>query len=244
MGGIIVRETHSLAAHGSPQAVAIFACFLAALGAFSPMADSWTNRARRFFTGPARFGDRLGKQFQQRSETPSRRHVGNDGEEAATRHLQGRGWHILNRNWRPEGAFHGLELDIVARDGDTLVFVEVKTRSVSGSATCTPHGEAAGQEPLSGPEKAKDTNDVPRGTSGRHADDIPVLAAFTPRKRQNLLRAARQYLAVTETWDIPCRFDLLCLRQEPDGTFQLDHYEHVIEAGQALDSGDASWQPW
>ena len=42
--------------------------------------------------------------------------------------LRGLGYSIVARNW----AFRGGELDIVARDGDTLVFVEVKSRSGSG----------------------------------------------------------------------------------------------------------------
>jgi len=50
--------------------------------------------------------------------------VGRRGEELAARHLQQRGWRIVDRNVRlPEG-----EIDLVARDGDELVFVEVKTR--------------------------------------------------------------------------------------------------------------------
>ncbi len=53
--------------------------------------------------------------------------VGRFGEQVAVEHLQDAGVTILDRNWRcREG-----ELDIVARDGDTLVFVEVKTRSSS-----------------------------------------------------------------------------------------------------------------
>lgn len=51
--------------------------------------------------------------------------VGRHGEELAARHLETAGLRILARNWRcREG-----ELDIIARDGDLLVFVEVKTRS-------------------------------------------------------------------------------------------------------------------
>jgi putative endonuclease len=51
--------------------------------------------------------------------------LGRLGEEAAARHLAGLGWTIIERNWRcPEG-----ELDIVARDGASLVVCEVKTRS-------------------------------------------------------------------------------------------------------------------
>lgn len=51
--------------------------------------------------------------------------VGRFGEQLAADHLERAGLIILDRNWRcREG-----ELDIVARDGDELVFVEVKTRS-------------------------------------------------------------------------------------------------------------------
>ncbi len=51
--------------------------------------------------------------------------VGRFGEQVAAEHLSGRGLDVVDRNWRcREG-----ELDIVARDGETLVFVEVKTRS-------------------------------------------------------------------------------------------------------------------
>lgn len=46
------------------------------------------------------------------------------GEEAAARFLVHRGYDILERNWTcPAG-----EVDIIAKDEDTLVFVEVKTR--------------------------------------------------------------------------------------------------------------------
>jgi putative endonuclease len=50
--------------------------------------------------------------------------VGAYGERVAARLLAENGMDLLDRNWRcPEG-----ELDIVARDGDTIVFCEVKTR--------------------------------------------------------------------------------------------------------------------
>jgi len=55
--------------------------------------------------------------------------LGTSGEEAAVRYLTGLGWRILARNWRPKGTRQGLELDIVAGNGEELVFVEVKTRS-------------------------------------------------------------------------------------------------------------------
>ncbi|MCX7993874.1 MAG: YraN family protein [Fimbriimonadales bacterium] len=46
------------------------------------------------------------------------------GEEQATQFLHALGYQILARNWRKREG----ELDIVALDGDTLAFIEVKTR--------------------------------------------------------------------------------------------------------------------
>jgi putative endonuclease len=51
--------------------------------------------------------------------------VGRFGEQQAVEHLEAGGLQILDRNWRCRAG----ELDIVARDGSQLVFVEVKTRS-------------------------------------------------------------------------------------------------------------------
>lgn len=54
-----------------------------------------------------------------------RRKRGHFGEGAAARHLESKGYRILERNWR-----HGrLEVDLICRHKEHLVFVEVKTRS-------------------------------------------------------------------------------------------------------------------
>lgn len=50
--------------------------------------------------------------------------LGRRGERAAERHLRRNGYRIVARNFRAAGA----EIDLVAMDGETLVFVEVKTR--------------------------------------------------------------------------------------------------------------------
>lgn len=51
--------------------------------------------------------------------------LGAYGERVAARHLAAAGMVVLDRNWRcPEG-----ELDLVLREGRTLVVCEVKTRS-------------------------------------------------------------------------------------------------------------------
>lgn len=51
--------------------------------------------------------------------------LGKKGEEIAAEHLRGKGYHILHVNWKSGR----LEIDIIARQKGTLVFVEVKTRS-------------------------------------------------------------------------------------------------------------------
>ena len=56
--------------------------------------------------------------------TTQRRAVGAYGERVAARHLQDQGLVLLSRNWRCADG----ELDLVLRDGDEIVFCEVKTR--------------------------------------------------------------------------------------------------------------------
>jgi putative endonuclease len=52
----------------------------------------------------------------------ARRKLGRRGEQIAAAYLQRLGYTVLERNWRcPLG-----EADIIARDGDCLVFVEVR----------------------------------------------------------------------------------------------------------------------
>jgi putative endonuclease len=55
----------------------------------------------------------------------ARQELGATGERLARRHLEKRGYRFVAANWRrPYG-----ELDLIMRDGNVLVFVEVKTRS-------------------------------------------------------------------------------------------------------------------
>src|ERR1700712_4723908 len=64
--------------------------------------------------------------------------VGLFGEDTAATHLTAAGFTILERNWRPapkSGTGVRGELDIIARDGDALVIVEVKTRSGTSFGT-------------------------------------------------------------------------------------------------------------
>ncbi|HEY7829936.1 MAG TPA: YraN family protein [Solirubrobacteraceae bacterium] len=95
----------------------------------------------------------------QRTEDP-RRTLGRLGEELAVTHLRRMGFALLERNARTR---HG-EIDVIAFDGRTLVFVEVKTRRSLGS---------------------------PRKSCG--PEEHP-LAALRPRQRARLRRLAAAWL--------------------------------------------------
>jgi len=58
------------------------------------------------------------------SQPDPRRRLGQWGEKVAALYLEAQGLLILERNWRCRGG----EIDLVARDGEAVVFVEVKTR--------------------------------------------------------------------------------------------------------------------
>jgi len=53
--------------------------------------------------------------------------LGDLGERAAEDHVRRLGWRVLDRSWRRRSG----ELDLVAADGETVVFIEVKARSSS-----------------------------------------------------------------------------------------------------------------
>jgi len=58
----------------------------------------------------------------------ARQIFGLDGEQAAERHLREAGYRVLLRNYRCRSG----EIDLIAFDGEVLVFVEVKARSAGG----------------------------------------------------------------------------------------------------------------
>src|SRR3954447_9939367 len=80
---------------------------------------------------PARFIAALSNRWRSRSSTspsperPDTGERGRRGEKLAAKFLRRQGYKILHRNFRGRT---GGEIDIVARDRDTLVFIEVKTR--------------------------------------------------------------------------------------------------------------------
>jgi putative endonuclease len=64
-------------------------------------------------------------------EEDVRRSLGLRGEEVAAQHLRRRGFEIIERNYRTRWG----ELDLVAFDGRTLVFCEVKTRRLTSGGS-------------------------------------------------------------------------------------------------------------
>jgi putative endonuclease len=59
--------------------------------------------------------------------TIERQLLGKSGEELAVAELERRGYAILDRRYRTARG----EIDIIARDGETIVFVEVKMRATA-----------------------------------------------------------------------------------------------------------------
>jgi putative endonuclease len=122
--------------------------------------------------------------------------VGRRGERIAAGHLRRRGWSILACNVRTREG----EIDLIARDRATLVFVEVKTRSVrSGRASIRED-----QLPLA-------------GLGARQRARLRRLATAWLRER-------RGALATIET----IRFDAVGVVIDARGApLQLDHVENA-----------------
>jgi putative endonuclease len=105
--------------------------------------------------------------------------LGDRGENLAAKHLQKLGYRILNRNMKtPVG-----EIDIVARDRKTLVFVEVKTRA---------YDEPTPEEQIN-PEKIHQLTKAAKFYLSRYGQPQPparvdVIAIVWPQGQQPTLR--------------------------------------------------------
>jgi putative endonuclease len=107
---------------------------------------------------------------------PHTRAQGRLGEDEAVRWLSAQGYQILDRNV----VNHGGEIDVVAREGSYLCFLEIKARA-----------------------------------SDRFG---PAIAAVDARKQRRISRAASLYIAVKGLHREPCRFDVLGLDRQPEGS--------------------------
>jgi putative endonuclease len=140
------------------------------------------------------------------AQTDPRRLVGALGEDVARRHLEARGFEVLDANFRTR---HG-ELDVVVADDRCLVFCEVKTRVAA-------QGRAHDSCALSGPWR-----DEP-------GDDLGPFAAIGVRKRRQVRQMAREWLALRggeAPWREEVRFDAIGIEFDPRGRLiRLDHLE-------------------
>jgi putative endonuclease len=115
------------------------------------------------------------------------RQTGIRGETYAYWYLHRHGYVLVARNFTSPG-IKG-EMDIVGYDGQTLAFVEVKTRTVVDPARSSQ--SSSRPAPLS-PEEAVNWE-----------------------KRRNLSRRARQFLRARHLETAPCRFDVLAIETRP-----------------------------
>jgi len=112
----------------------------------------------------------------------NRKQLGQLGENYAAQMLQEKGLMIAARNWRCSSG----ELDLVARDGSVIVFVEVRTRTIAA---------------------ASKANEQRYGS---------VLEAVTVQKRAQVKRLAEIYLYQHRLSDHAIRFDVVLVERKGD----------------------------
>lgn len=82
--------------------------------------DGIASALRRIRVAAGDFLDRWYEELPWRGRVA----LGRRGEQIAARYLRRRGYRVIRRNYQAAGA----EIDLVALDRDTIVFIEVKTR--------------------------------------------------------------------------------------------------------------------
>ena len=123
--------------------------------------------------------------------TDTRKATGNQGEQETLTFLTARGYRVVDTNVRPLGGMARGEIDVIAWDGEYLVFVEVKTRRVA-------QGEQGTPEEARDARKQKQLTLLALAYVAKHnLDDVPcrfdVVAIVRPRSgppRFTLLRDA------------------------------------------------------
>ena len=118
----------------------------------------------------------------------ARRSIGQAAENAAAAWLAQAGFAVLERNVR----FREGEIDLVCRDGDVVVFVEVKCRRAHW-------GEGPGD-------------------------------AVSWDKRRRLVGLAQHYLKARRLAGARCRFDVVAVTVERDGTLAIRHLPAAFDA--------------
>ena len=94
-----------------------------------------------------------------------KREIGNFGETSAVKYLRRKHYRILERNY----VTGKLELDIIARKGKEIVFIEVKTRSVESLDSDMPYGRPSDAVNL---EKRRNTVNAAYAYLRKHPSDL------------------------------------------------------------------------
>ena len=134
--------------------------------------------------------------------------LGSQGEQAAADFLQQQGYKICARNFRvPVG-----EIDIIARQGEVLAFVEVKTRH--GNRFGTPAQVLAFVE-----------------VKTRHGNRYGTPAqAVNFHKQKKIIQTAQWFLRQKHLEDkCFCRFDVVEVYALPEGKWQVHHLPGAFE---------------
>lgn len=112
--------------------------------------------------------------------------IGDIGEQLVVDYLEAMGIEVVARNWRAGGGRGCVgELDLVARDGECLLVVEVKSRGGSGGSGGRRSSRGVGGRDI-----------VVVGDSGGGGDfgDFSPEGAFTAQKIERMMLATQRYL--------------------------------------------------
>ena len=144
--------------------------------------------------------------MQITQNTQKRRRLGLEGEERAAEYLEAKGYRIVARNVRADR----VEIDLVARKGSLLVFVEVKSRRG------TSHGLAA---------EAVDPRKQRRLRRGAWAwlESKPEAARGTRGRRFDVVTCVQDTAAQNET-AAPGRVRRLGESQSLDEAWTFEHW--------------------
>jgi len=93
--------------------------------------------AYRFVRWKSRYGLQDESEEADSASRTKMQRTGVRGETFAYWYLRNLGYVFVARNYTPRGGAKG-ELDLIAYDGETLVFVEVRTRTVGSQLTALP----------------------------------------------------------------------------------------------------------
>lgn len=156
-----------------------------------------------------------------RAPLTARQRLGKAGEDYAAAFLQQKGLRIVARNWR-QGRY---ELDIIAQDGDTLVFAEVKTRTAGG---------------MSSPADAI--------TPHKQRSLIQAARAYLASCQAWQKPCRFDVLCVLSHTNNPASNWANSPLENKGATFSVEHFCHAFDLtsaqSSAMDRGNTSWQPW